>query len=155
MASTAQISGRYFEFIATEVVNEFGGSYQNYQTAGKIWRQQFSYSKKTEDFIMHKTRLFLRTQDICDIGNLNMMYKVCYNISKHLSQYLAKKSPDLSQKAVADEVLNKIFFDSDTFVYRFKKSYKKPIDTKNVKWVQSNPGVVAMYNAINRQNDVR
>ena len=155
MANTAQISGRYFEFIATEVVNEFGGSYQNYQTAGKIWRQQFSYNKETEDFIMAKTRLFLRTQDIRDLGNFNMMYKVCYNISEHLSKYLVKKSPDLSQAAVTDHVLNEIFFDSDTFVRRFKKAYKKPIDTTNVKWAQCNPGIVAMYKAINRQTAVK
>ena len=148
MANTKQLTGQYVEFIGTQVINKFGGSYQTYQSAGKIWRQKMAYRPDIEQFIMHETSLFLRLLDVRDQGNFNMMYKVCYNISEHLSKYLVKKSPNLSRKSVTDATLHTIFLDSARFVAKFKKAYKKPIDLSNEVYVQSNPGVIAMYNAI-------
>lgn len=148
MASTKVITAQYINFIAEEVIDNFGGSYQNIQTLGKTWRQQMPYNPATERFILKQTSLFLRMLDIRDLGNFNMMYKVCYNIADHISKYLAKKSPDLTRKVVADKVLNDIFFESEYFVPRFQKSYKRPIDMENEHFVATNPGVVAMYQAI-------
>ena len=148
MASTGQITARYIEFIAKEVIDQFGGSYQNYETHGKVWRQQMSYNKAVGDFIMRKTALFLDLQDIRDLGNLNMMYKVCYNIAEHLSKYFVKQSPDLTRKLVTTNLLNQLFFDSNRFVRKFQKIYKRPIDVTDTRFVAKNPGVVAMYNAI-------
>lgn len=150
MASVKVITAQYIEFIAKEVIAQFGGSYQNYQTCGKSWRQKMDYNVRTERFIMDKTRVFLRLLDIHDLGNLNAMYKVCYNISEHLSKYIAKKSPDVSRAMVTEDLLNKLFFDFDLFKSRFKKSYKRPIDTSNAEYVKCNPGVIAMYKAINQ-----
>lgn len=153
MASTKVITAQYINFIAEEVIDNFGGSYQNYQTLGKTWRQQMPYNPATERFILKQTSLFLRMLDIRDLGNFNMMYKVCYNIADHISKYLAKKSPDLTREVVADKVLNDIFFESEYFVPRFQKSYKRPIDIENKHFVANNPGVVAMYQAIkNKQH---
>ena len=148
MATSKQITGQYVEFIGTQVINKFGGSYQTYQTSGKIWRQKMDYRPDVEQYIMLETGVFLRMLDVRDQGNFNMMYKVCYNISEHLSKYLVKKSPDLTRKNVTDTTLHTIFLDADRFVSKFKKAYKKPIDLSNENYVKSNPGVVAMYSAI-------
>ena len=149
MASTKVITARYIDFIADEVINKFGGSYQNVQTLGKTWRQQMPYNPATEEFILQQSNLFLRLLDIRDQGNFNMMYKVCYNIAEHVSKYIVKKSPELTRKAVTDKVLNDIFLNSERFVAKFKKAYKRPIDMNDAGYVASNPGVIAMYMAIN------
>ena len=148
MATTKQITAQYVEYIGTQVVNKFGGSYQTYQTLGKTWRQEMLYRQDIENFIMYRTDLFLHLLDVRDQGNFNSMYKVCYNISEHLSKYLIKKSPNLTRQVVTDTTLNKLFLKSPRFIAKFKKAYKKPIDLTNEKYVQCNPGVVAMYNAI-------
>ena len=149
MNATQQIFSEYIKFIGDKVVTEFGGSYQNYQTMGKIWRQQLNYTPAAEDFIIRQTKYFLIMVNDRYQKNFNMMYKVCTNIAEHLSKYLVKKSPDLTRKVVAERVLKTIFLESDRFIAKFKSMYKKPIDTSNPGYVISNPGIMAMLNTIN------
>ena len=152
MTRTDMITKEYTTFIGGEVVGEFGGSYQNFQTLGSVWRQKLGYSKSIEDFIMVKTRLYLRLLSDKDTNNFNMMYKVCFNIADYLSKYLAKKSPDITRKNAADEVLNKIYFNSPLFVNKFKKVYKRPVDESNPHYVAANTGIIAMSRHLkNRQ----
>lgn len=150
MATTDKIIADYIEFIGKEVVDTFGGSYQNYQTLGKEWRQKIGYTPTIENFIINKTNLFLRLQSVRDKNNFNMMYNLCYDISDHLSNYIVKKSPDLTKKAATNIVWNKIFFNSKAFQARFKKKYKRPIDLSNKEYCKTNPGVVSMYLMIRR-----
>jgi len=151
MATTKIITAQYISFIADEVIDKFGGSYQNIQTLGKTWRQQMPYNPATEEFILQQSNLFLRLLDVRDQGNFNMMYKVCFNIADHVSKYIVKKSPDLDRRTVTDKVLNDIFFNSERFVSKFKKAYKRPIDLTDERYVAYNPGVVAMYRAIHNK----
>ena len=148
MATSKQITANYIEYIGKEVVDNFGGSYQNFETLGKTWRQTLPYSANLESFVMTKTDLFLRLLDNNEQNNFNMMYNVCYGIAEHLSKYLIKKSPEMTRKKATQQVVNSIFFDSARFIERFKKLYKRPINTENVGYVVSNPGVLAMYRAI-------
>ena len=149
MANTKVITAQYIDFIADKVIDKFGGSYQNVQTLGKTWRQQMPYSSNTEEFILQQSNMFLRLLDVRDQGNFNMMYKVCYNIADYVSKYIVRKSPELTRKVVTDKVLNDIFFNSERFVTKFNKAYKRPIDMNNTGYVAANPGVIAMYRAIN------
>lgn len=148
MSKSNQITAKYREYIARDVVEKFGASYQNYETIGKVWRQKFPYSAEIEKFIVTDTRVFLRLLDVCDKGNMNMMYKVCYNISEHLSKYFVKKVSGETRENVTQQLLHDFFFDFSLFVEKFKKSYKRPLNTENEQYVKSNPGVVAMYNAL-------
>lgn len=148
MATKKEITAQYIDFIAEEVINKFGGSYQNKQNFGKSWRQEMPYRLEIERFIIDRTKIFLRLLDVCDSGNINTMYKVCYNISEHVSKYLVKKSSDLTRKEVTDQVLQNIFLRSNFFISKFKKSYKRPIDMSNERFVVTNPGVIAMYKSI-------
>lgn len=148
MATTKQITGKYIEFIATEVIKSFGGSYQTYETMGKVWRQKLPYTQQIEDFLILKTNVFLAFLDVRDQGNFNLMYKVSYNIAEHLSKYLVKKSPDLTREIVTNTVIEKIFLNSSRFIRRFEKAYKRPINLDDTHYVISNPGVIAMYNFI-------
>ncbi len=151
MANANVIFKEYEQTIAKQVIDTFGGSYQTVETLGKTWRQQMPYNSSIEGFVILKTKTFLRQLEQRDKSNINMMYSVCYKISDHLSKYLAKKSPDLTRKIVKENMMNKIFFNFDLFVNKFKQTYKKPIDTTKPNYVASNPGVIAMYKAIQSQ----
>jgi hypothetical protein len=148
MANAKQLTARYIEFIANEVVNNFGGSYQTYDTLGKVWRQKLEYSPKTEQFLIDKTKFFLRMLDGREQSNFNLMYNVCYGIGDYLSKYLIKKSADLIRTCVTDSVVNDVFLTSERFITKFQATYKKPINMENSAYVASNPGVVAMYVAV-------
>lgn len=150
MASTKVITAQYIDFIADKVIDEFGGSYQTRQTLGKTWRQKIEYNQHVEDELIFNSKVFLRTLDMRDQGNLNMMYKVCYNIADYLSKYMVKKSPDLSRKIVTDRVMDAIFFESPHFVNKFQKAYKRPL-SDDPNWCACNHGVVAMYNALKQR----
>ncbi|MBR4624838.1 MAG: hypothetical protein IKO56_04795 [Alphaproteobacteria bacterium] len=151
MANANVIFKEYEQTIAKQVIDTFGGSYQTYKTLGKTWRQKMDYNPSVEDFVILKTRVFLRTLEQRDKSNINMMYSVCYKISDYLSKYLAKKSPDLTRKMAKENMMDKIFFNFNLFVNKFKQTYKKPIDTTKPNYVASNPGVIAMYKAIQSQ----
>ena len=148
MASTGAIISQYVNFIGNEVVNKFGGSYQTYESMGRLWRQKMDYDPKVEEFAVLQSKLFLRLLDIRDQGNFNMMYKVCYNIAEYLSKYIVKKSPELTRAKVTDTLLDELFLHSDRFVAKFNKAYKRPIDMSDARYMASNPGVIAMYKAI-------
>ena len=151
MANANVIFKEYEQTIAKQVIDTFGGSYQTYETLGKTWRQKMDYNPSVESFVLLKTRTFLRGLEQRDKSNINMMYSVCYKISDHLSKYLVKKSPDLTRKTAQDDVMNKIFFNFDLFINKFKHTYRKPINMTNEQYVASNPGVIAMYKAIQSQ----
>jgi len=123
MSKIEQIITDYQEFIDMEVIDNFGGSYQNYQTLGNVWRQKMNYAKPIEDFVIFKTKLFIRLLDKSEKNNLNMMYKVCNNMADYVAEYTAKKSADLTSVSAKEDIMKHIFFDSGLFVSRFKQVY--------------------------------
>jgi len=147
MSTVKQSTAEYIEFIGKEVIGEFGGSYQNYETLGKTWRQNLDYSKKVENFLMERTKLFVCLMEERDRVDFNLMYKLSYSIGDYLSKYLVKeKKPEITRKKVTEKVVGQLFFESDRLVAKFRNTYKKPLDTSNAGYVASNPGVFAMYN---------
>ncbi len=145
MATVKQITAEYKEFISREVIDQFGGSYQTYETLGKVWRQKMKYNPAQEEFLIRRTKLFLNVQDKSVQNNMNQMFRISCNIADYLSKYLVKKSSLLTRKNVANKVVKTVFLDDDRFNMKFRNLYKDPIDLTNEKYVASNPGVVAMY----------
>ena len=123
-----EITKDYVKVIGTEVVNKFGGSYQTYQTLGTSWRYKMAYKPEMEKFVFDKTKLFLRAEvDTRYLNDFNMMYKVCNKMATYISKYTKKKSPTLTDEDAQKAALNKIFFDFNLFVSKFKKKYSKPM----------------------------
>lgn len=145
MAKTKQITAEYIKYISQEVVENFGGSYQTYETMGKIWRQELGYKPAVETFVFNKTNLFLHLLDKRDRHDLNSMYNVCDKISNYLSEYLVKKTKILTKDEIKQDSMEKIYFNNNVFVKAFNnKISKRPIDMTNENYVRSNPGVVKM-----------
>ena len=142
--------GEYSEYITDMVISEFGGSYQNRQELRNTWRVTFPYNAEYADFIMLKTKTFLRTLPDDNLRDLNFSYRLCQNIADYLSKYMAKgienngNGKNENKKSMNQDVFNQLFFDFDIFVKNFYKRYKKPLDMANDGWVNANPGVVAM-----------
>ena len=149
MATQAQLFARYSDFIATELLKKYGGSYQTTQTFSKLWRQQLEYHQSVEDFILATTRVFLLMLPTDTRHNMNLMYTLCYNIADYLSKYTAKKSQEITRKEAATQILEQTFFKLSTPV--FKRIYKKPVNTDNPNYVNSNPGIIAMLEHLNSQ----
>jgi len=148
MATAKQLTAEYIEFIGTKVIDKFGGSYQNYNTLGKTWRQKLEYSPKIEEFLIAETKVFLRMQEFRLQTNFNLLYVLCNGIGDYLSKYLVKKSANLTRNAITENIVNEIFLSSERFITKFQTTYKKPIDMTNAHYVASNPGIIAMYNSV-------
>ena len=103
-----QILDQYVVYIATAVIKEYGGSYQNFQTMGETWRKKIPYNSIAEDFILYQTDLFLISLKNRNCNDFNLMYKVCDDISKYLALYLARKLNDDVSKEVLNDVLAKV-----------------------------------------------
>lgn len=156
MSTVKQSTAQYIEFIGKEVIGEFGGSYQNYETLGRTWRQSLEYSAKIEKFLMERTKLFVCLMEERDRGDLNLMYKLSYSIGDYLSKYLMKEeSPQITRKKATEKVVGQLFFGSARLVAKFRSRYKKPLDTSNADYVASNPGVFAMYNFLQNGRESR
>ncbi len=149
MPNKKVIVAKYIDFIADAVVGQYGGSYQTLQSLGKQWRQKMEYRPEIEDFILQKTKLFLNVLPDNIQSNFNVLYLSCMDMADWVSKYVAKKSPDVKRADVANQIMDEIFYNAVLRRQKFKKVYRKPIDLTNQQWVASNPGVVAMYNALN------
>ena len=135
--------------ISNAVIDKFGGSYQNYETLCKTWRQQMDYRPEIEEFILSNNDIVLvKALPDYAVRDLNCMYGLCNGIAEYLSKYMIKKSVGLTRATVQDEVVNRIFFNSPVFIKHFQARYKKPLDLDNEAWVNANPGVVAMAAAL-------
>lgn len=151
MATAKQITAKYIDFISRAVIDKFGGSYQTYQTLGNSWRTQLKYNPVIENYILMQTHVFIRMLDDCNLRDLNVMFIACDNMADYLSKYISRKSPDLTRKIAKKELMDNIFFKSSLLVEKYKKRYKKPVDIDNKVWAVTNPGVVAMHNALQNQ----
>ena len=152
MATVKQSTGEYIEFIGREVVGKFGGSYQNFETLGKTWRQDMDYSEKIEKFLLERTKFFVGViMSNRDNVNLNLMYKLSYSIGDYLSKYLIKEpNPTITRKKATEKVVGQLFFESERLISKFKSTYKKPLNFSDEKYVASNPGIFAMYNFLQK-----
>lgn len=153
MASTKEISAKYNEYISKAVIDKFGGSYVNYQTLRNRWRREMEYRPEIEEFILQETKVFFRLLDICDYGNLNMMYKVSKEMADYLSAYMVRKSENSKRSQVKRQLIDELFLKSNNFVHKFKKSFKdRTIDTTDTQYVKRNPGIVALYASISQNH---
>ncbi len=150
MPNKKVIVAKYIDFIADAVVGQYGGSYQTVQSLGSQWRQKMEYRPEIEDFIVQKTKLFLNVLPDNIQSNFNVLYLSCMDMADWVSKYVAKKSPDVKRADVKNQVMDAIFYKSVLRRQKFKKVYRKPIDLTNQQWVAANPGVVAMYNVLNK-----
>ena len=82
--------GEYSEYITDKVISKFGGSYQNRQELRNTWRVTFPCNAECADFIMLKTKTFLRTLPDDNLRDLNFSYRLCQNIADYLSKYMAR-----------------------------------------------------------------
>lgn len=135
----------YMIEISKDVIDQFGGSYQTYETLSKTWRKEFEYRESIEQFLFMRTKLFLRQLDPRIQGNFNVIYTLCDQIATYQSKYTMKKTPYIARETAKEEIMKKIFFEFDKYTVSFQKQYKKPIDMTNEAYVKSNPGIIAMY----------
>lgn len=114
----------YKEYIVKELVDAFGGSYQNAQSMKDVWRTAFVYTPECERFLIKKTNLFVflmsgenrTTQGPVFFKNLIGL------ISEYLSVYISKKG--ISRNDCTKELTER-FFDKNSHVQSVIKNYMR------------------------------
>lgn len=115
----------YKQYIVKELVEAFGGSYQNAESMKDVWRTAFVYTPECEKFLIKKTNLFVflmsgenrTTQGPVFFKNLIGL------ISEYLSVYISKKG--MARNDCTKE-LNERLFDKNTHIQSTIKNYIKP-----------------------------
>lgn len=129
----------YEQFITKIVAETYAPSYSTPESIKNIWRTQFPYSKKLENLLIIKTKLFVGVLD-----SNNTAYKdpeflrvLMRKISKYLSFYTIKASNDITPN-MAQRALFKQLYDQSAYIQNLIKRRDEKMLKMQQQRVQTN-----------------
>jgi len=139
----------YCNFMNESMVNRYGVLCPNTPDLRNTWRQTMAYRSDVEEFIIQQTDRFLDSLPYGVQGDYNTIYLACIDMADWVAEYMIKRSIRVSSKDAADKVMDKVLLNNRVRVARFQDTRGRKVNLSNKKWCISNPGVLAMYKAIN------
>lgn len=115
-AASKLFNTSYVPTISELVITKHGPSYENVTTLGKTWRTNIEYKPEIEEFLISRTRLFIRTLDTRDSNSTNPQFlrSLTNMIADYLSKYTARSSQQLTRKKAIQFLTNALY---DNFNY--------------------------------------
>lgn len=108
---------QYVKYITKIVLEEYGPSYANPNEILNTWRKLFPYSKTVEDFLIFKTKIFIRTLDGRDSNSTNPQFlqALIREISDYLSAY-TMKNPNIHTRKKAKTLLFDALYNQSAYI---------------------------------------
>lgn len=113
-------------FITELFIEQFGSSYMTPATIGNRWRSEIAYTNEAEQFLIDKTKLFLRTLDTKnpDYRNLAFLRSLTKSMADYLSKYTMRafltanaKDSDIKQaRKDAENFLFDVLFTNNRYI---------------------------------------
>ncbi len=100
--------------ITTLVIREHGKSYAN--DHDNTWRQEMDWSEQVADFLILKSRTFIRSQKIMNLSFIESLSKL---MADYLSKYFVK-SPQFKSRAQARRALELKLYNEFSYVQRLQ-----------------------------------
>lgn len=103
----------YVNFIVDEIIKEYGKSYQRAEDIKDNWRQTLEYSQEREEFLINKSKLFLRLFPTSsrDFQSPVFLKGIIGLISEYLSIYSARKGVK-NRNICTAEIRDKLYSDN-------------------------------------------
>lgn len=107
----------YTKYITEEFLEKYGASYSNAESVKNTWRHKTPYYKEIEDFLIFKSKMFIRLLDTRDSNSTNpeFLKALIDLISDYLSAYTQKSSEKIKRKK-AKEQLNRILYNQSAYI---------------------------------------
>ena len=108
---------QYAKYITKIVLEEYGPSYANPNEILNTWRNLFPYSKTVEDFLIFKTKIFIRTLDGRDSNSTNPQFlqSLIKEIADYLSAY-TMKNPNIHTRKKAKMLLFDALYNQSAYI---------------------------------------
>lgn len=107
----------YTKYITEEFLEKYGTSYSTAESVKNTWRHKTPYNKEVEDFLIFKSKMFIRLLDTRDSNSTNpeFLKALIDLISDYLSAY-TQNSPENIKRKKAKEQLNRVLYDQSTYI---------------------------------------
>lgn len=107
----------YVKYITEEFLEKYGASYSTAESVKNTWRHKTPYNKEVEDFLIFKSKMFIRLLDTRDSNSTNpeFLKALIDLISDYLSAY-TQNSPENIKRKKAKEQLNRVLYDQSTYI---------------------------------------
>ena len=117
MSAAQKTFSTYTKYITEEFLDEYGASYSTVESIKNTWRHKTPYNKEVEDFLIFKSKMFIRLLDTRDSNSTNPEFlKALINlISDYLSAY-TQNSPENIKRKKAKEQLNRILYNQSAYI---------------------------------------
>ena len=108
---------QYVKYITKILLEEYGPSYANPNEILNTWRNLFPYSKTVEDFLIFKTKIFIRTLDGRDSNSTNPQFlqALIKEIADYLSAY-TMKNPNVHTRKKAKMLLFDALYNQSAYI---------------------------------------
>lgn len=119
LAALMLFKSKYIPSISTEFLNEYGRSYQTFETVKNNWRRDNMYSAVAEEFLIFKSKMFLRCLDSRDSNSTNPQFlrRLAYLMADYLAAYTHRK-PGCPSRPVAYKELKKKLYDENPYIQK-------------------------------------
>lgn len=103
--------------ISSEVIREYGASYDTQREIRNTWRDNYKYTPEIEKFLIRNAKLFIKTLDADKAysSDLGFLHALIQEITDYLSRYTMRKNPNMSRKQAIKE-LYKILWEENAYV---------------------------------------
>ncbi len=108
---------QYVKYITKIVLEEYGPSYANPNEILNTWRRLFPYSKTVEDFLIFKTKIFIRLLDSRDSNSTNPQFLqiLITEIADYLSAY-TRQNPNVHTRKKAKMLLFDALYNQSAYI---------------------------------------
>lgn len=159
LAALMLFKSNYIPYISELFLNEYGRSYQSFETVKNNWRRDNMYSAVAEEFLIFKSKMFIRFLDTRDSNSTNPQFlrRLAYLMADYLAAYTHRK-PGCVNRPAAYKELKKVLYDENPYIQKMleqqaekkqaKAEYRKHKRTQQAKKAHAEfVENVAVYNS--------
>lgn len=132
----------YAKYITEEFLEKYGASYTTSESVKNSWRYKTPYSKEIEDFLIFKSKMFIRLLDSRDSNSTNpeFLKALITLIADYLSAY-TQNNPEITNRKKAKEQLNRALYNQSAYIQNLltvQAENRMRRDYKQAKYVREN-----------------
>lgn len=132
----------YTKHITEEILATYGPSYSTPETVKNSWRHKTPYKKEIEDFLIFKSKMFIRLLDPRDSNSTNpeFLKALITLIADYLSAYTHKNS-EIPTRKKAKELLFRTLYNQSAYIQNLlaiQAEKRTRRDYKQAKYVREN-----------------
>ena len=111
-----ELFSKYVVDIRDQVIYEHGKSFMTAKETGNKWRDQIDYSKRVEQFLIDKTKVFIRLLDknVSNYTNPQFLEAFVDEVADYLSKYTMRGSGLVRNQE--RKALKRILWDNNTYI---------------------------------------